>query len=359
MVCPNCNKEIDSDSRFCRFCGAEFVDDSLFSDDDDDETLQYGDNDNENGSKTVIPEKKKTQSKSKFETKQEKTPVENKKNKALLIQLLVALAVIVVICAVLIFVGTSSGKIGFGETVTDAAGDEVRSGWGKTEIAVEDADGITKVITTDRKLVTPEQILSEYTLVMNKLKTDAPAFDYVRYQNLPADKQNLGAVASFVLPIIEKYVTSKAAAEPKHISAGNATELPVKNSAFGCLVTDAAKIKRAYCEVINDSTYKLVLVFNDELNPTQLSAGATTTSGIVNGVFDPYDAGEYITAISSLAMNDISFNYTNCTAELIYNKDTQQVQSIKMTMYIDATADTFIKQITAQIIDVCEYTIAY
>ena len=26
MLCPNCNKEIDNDSRFCRYCGVEFID---------------------------------------------------------------------------------------------------------------------------------------------------------------------------------------------------------------------------------------------------------------------------------------------------------------------------------------------
>ena len=27
MICPNCQKEIDNDSRFCRHCGVEFLDD--------------------------------------------------------------------------------------------------------------------------------------------------------------------------------------------------------------------------------------------------------------------------------------------------------------------------------------------
>ena len=26
MICPNCNREIDDDSRFCRHCGVEFID---------------------------------------------------------------------------------------------------------------------------------------------------------------------------------------------------------------------------------------------------------------------------------------------------------------------------------------------
>ena len=119
----------------------------------------------------------------------------------------------------------------------------MRPGWGPTEITVKDIDGTTRVIESDKSLVTPSQILEEYTAVMNSLKDDAPAFSMTRYQNLPSDKQNLGSVAEFVLPIIEKYVTSKSAAKTEDVNAGNANKLPVKESPYGCLLTDATKIK--------------------------------------------------------------------------------------------------------------------
>lgn len=347
MICPNCKKDIDDDSRFCRFCGAEFI--------DEEEQVE------------IIPEYSDGNEHSIHSAPTYRSPVGKsasaggavslKKKKTVAIQLLIVIAVLCIICGVLICIGLGTGKIGSDkEVVTDAAGEEIKSGWGTVEMTVMDVDGSTRVIESDKSLISPSQILEEYTAVMNQLKDDAPAFEKVRYQNLPTDKQNLGAVADMVLPIIEKYVTSKAAAESTSVIAGNANELPVKNSSYGCLLTDVTAIKNAYCEIMSDDIYKIVMTFNDELNPGHLSAGATSTSGIINGVFDPYDAAEQITAISSMVMNDINFNYTDCTVTLVYNHNTKQVQSLDMMMNIDITADTFLMEINARIVDVTEFS---
>lgn len=332
MICPVCRREIEDDSLFCRFCGAEFTDE------EDEEVIE------------VIREDEE-------EYVQQppvgKSSVKQKKTVGIL---LVVIAVLVILFGVIMCIflgqGTSDKEK---EKVTDASGEVVRPGFGTTEITVSDAEGNTRVIETDKSLVTPSQILQEYTDVMNTLKTDAPAFEMIRYQNLPTDKQNLGAVADMVLPIIEKYVTSAAAAEKVSYIAGNSDKLPVKNSTYGCLLTDAAAIKNAYCEIMSDDIYKLVITFNDELNPQHLPAGATSSTGIINAVFDPYDAAEQITAISSMVMNDINFNYTDCTVTLVYNHNTKQVQSINMTMNIDITADTILMAINARIVDVTEF----
>jgi hypothetical protein len=106
---------------------------------------------------------------------------------------------------------------------------------------------------------------------------------------------------------------------------------------------------------MSDDIYKLVITFNDELNPGHLPAGAESSSGIINAVFDPYDAAEQITAISAMVMNDINFNYTDCTVTLIYNRNTKQVQSLDMMMNIDITADTFLMEINARIVDITEF----
>ena len=330
MICPNCRKEIEADSVFCRFCGAEFADEA-------EEVIE------------VIKEDDFL-----YEAPAPSVGYAGKKKKTVAV-MLVVIAVVCIIAGVLIFVFLSQGASGGKETVTDAAGEAVRPGYGTTEITVSDAEGNTRVIETDKSLVTPSQILAEYTEVMNTLKTDAPAFDMTRYQNLPTDKQNLGAVADVVLPIIEKYVTSKSAAENVHYIAGNGNVLPVKNSSYGCLLTDTSAIKSAYCEIMSDDIYKLVLTFNDELNPAHLPAGASSSTGIINAVFDPYDAAEQITAISSMVMNDINFNYTDCTVTLVYNRNTKQVQSLDMTMNIDITADTILMEINARIVDITEF----
>ena len=331
MICPNCRREIEDDSVFCRFCGAEFTDEEVI------EVIREDDSVYETETPDVNPSSN------------------NKKTVGIL---LAVIAVLIILFGVMmcIFLGQGTGKIdGKNEKVTDAAGEVVRPGFGTTEITVSDAEGNTRVVKTDKSLVTPSQILSEYTEVMNKLKSDAPAFEMTRYQNLPTDKQNLGAVADMVLPIIEKFVTSKSAAEKVPYIAGNANMLPVKDSSYGCLLTDASAIKSAYCEIMSDDIYKLVITFNDELNPAHLPAGAESSTGIINAVFDPYDAAEQITAISTMVMNDINFNYTDCTVTLIYNHRTKQVQSLDMTMNIDITADTILMEINARIVDITEF----
>ena len=102
--------------------------------------------------------------------------------------------------------------------------------------------------------------------------------------------------------------------------------------------------------------YKIVMTFNDELNPGHLSPGAESSDGIINAVFDPYDAAEQITAISSMIMHDINFNYTDCTVTLVYNPDTKQVQSVDMLMNIDITAKTILMDINARIVDITEFS---
>lgn len=345
MLCPNCKNEIDYDSRFCRFCGVEFI--------GEEEQIE------------IIPEDEPDYSSDKDETtfyasnpddSDDSTHERVRKRKSASIQLVIVIVILVLFCGVLIAVGFGTGVFGpEKEVVTDAAGEKVRPGWGTTEITVMDIDGTTRVIESDKSLVTPSQILEEYTEIMNLLKDDAPAFSMTRYQNLPADKQNLGSVADFVLPIIEKYVTSKSVAKTEEIQAGNSNRLPVKDSPYGCLLTDSSKIKNAYCEILSDDMYKIVITFKDELNPGHLSPGAESSDGIINAVFDPYDAAEQITAISSMVMNDINFNYTDCTVTLIYNQKTKQAESLNMLMNIDITAETFVMDINARIVDITEF----
>lgn len=344
MLCPNCKREIDDDSRFCRHCGVEFIgEESALS------IRPEADDVSGSASAAQTIHNAPTQG-SPFS----KTP---KNKKTLAIQLLTTLAVLLVICGVLLTIGLSTGRIGkSGEVVTDAEGERIRSGRGEVEMAVRDVDGSTRQITSDKSLVTPSAILKEYTSVMNQLKTDAPAFTSTRYQNLPTDKQNLGAVANLVLPIIERYVTSKDAADPVSYPAGNADKLPLANSSNGCLLTDETKLKNAYCEILGDETYRLVLTLTDETNPTVLSPGATYSQSAISGIFEPYDHADQISAIADLALSNIDFTYTNCTAELVYNHKTQQVQSLRLTMYVDVTADAYITRLTAEIVDVTEYT---
>ena len=333
MVCPSCGKQNDADSLFCRFCGTKF---------------SGADGVVETGSVSSAPVAVSRKSSSKKQLN---------KNMKLVIGISAAATVLAVLLIVLLSTGVFSGAGGFGkEPVTDAAGEKIHGGIGSTEITVEDIDGTIREIRTDRSLVTADEILREYTGIMNKLKSDAVGFTQTRYQNLPAEHQNLGGLGGLVLPIIERYVTSKTASSPVVYAAGNADRLPVVNSPYGCLLTDATKIKNAYCEIIDRNTYKLVITVVDEMNPEILPAGATSTQSAISGIFDPYDAAEQIKAISSLALSDIDFNYTDCTVTIIYDKSSDNVQSINYTLNIDITANAHIAEIKARIVDITEFT---
>lgn len=344
MICPNCNREIDDDSRFCRHCGVEFIDEK--------ETVikvdQFDENSDADENPIIAPY-------------EEIAPIKNAKNKKTLkLQIFITLIVLIIAGSVFAIVAMQTDIFSPAkETVTDAEGEKIRPGRGTTEMSVEDIDGTVRTIVTDRSLLTADKILEEYTVIMNKLKTDSPAFSFIRYQNLPTDYQNVGAAAKFVLPIIEKYVTSKTASAETQYEAGNSEKLPLPDSSYGCLLTDSTAIKNAYCEVLDDESYKIIITLNDELNPPVLSSGATSSQSTINAVFDTYDALNQITAISELALNKIDFNYTDCTVTLIYNPDTEHVQSINMLMNIDIVANTLLGKLKARIVDICEYEITY
>lgn len=344
MICPNCNNNIDDDSRFCRFCGIEFVGrETVIDIEPEDESG----NSNVNGY-VIEPE---------YESDQP----QKKKNKKKTIKLFVVLIVVVAVFAAIAFAvassvsDVSSDSASKNEVITDAEGEKYREGWGTTTISVRDTDGAVREIKTDKSLLAASSILEEYTAVMNQLKTDSPAFKMIRYQNLPTEYQTLGGLGGLVLPIIERYVTSKSAANEQAYVAGNSDKLPVVNSTYGCILTDSEKIKNAYCEIMDDDMYKIVITVVDELNPEIVPAGTTATQSAISGIFDPYDALEQITAVSSLALSEIDFNYTDCTVTLIYNKETMQVQSVNQTMNIDITANVHITEIKARIVDITEY----
>lgn len=335
MICPNCQKDIDDDSKFCRFCGVEFIGEETVIDiEPDEEELQEREN-------------------AKAEKKRKNNIIK------LCITLIVTIIVLVALILAVVSIKESGEDSKATETITDAAGEEYKEGWGNTTISVKDTDGTVREIKTDKSYLTASSILSEYTAVMNQLKNDAPAFSKIRYQNLPTEYQNLGGLGNLVLPIIERYVTSKSAAKTVDYTAGNANNLPVINSSYGCILTDAEKIKNSYCEILEDDIYKIVITVVDELNPEILPYGTTSTQSAISGIFDPYDALEQITAISSLALSEINFNYTDCTVTLIYNYKTRQVQSINQTMNIDITANAHIAELEARIVDITEYTVKY
>ncbi len=276
-------------------------------------------------------------------------------------KIIILVVCIVVLVALIVVLAMNYSAITGAESVTDAEGATIRQGRGTTEMSVIDTDGTVRTITTDKSLLTYDAILTEYTDVMNTLKTTAPGFTKTEYQNLPTEYQSLGSLGNLVLPIIEENVTSKSAVTPDTYASSNAQKLPIYDSAYGCLLTDTSKIKNAYCEILEDEEndteqYKIVITLIDEENPTSLSSGATSTTGTINAIFEPWSAGEMISAVTALTGSTMDFNYTDCTVALIYDYDSRQVESITMTMNIDIVLDTLLGDISARVVDITEFT---
>lgn len=364
MICPNCNKEIDENSRFCKFCGVEFIgdEDVLVVEDENGNTARGS-----RESSAPLPVQysppasygEGTSKRPKYDDpdSEEAAAAKAASRKTLLRIIEIAVAIIVVAAALVLVISLANkGKGTEGEDyVTDVLGEEIDVGTGKVEMSIVDLNGTSRTITSDASLLTNAAVLEKYTEVMNGLKEEAPAFTRLRYQYLPTE--NSGFIASIVLPYIEKFVTAKDSAVPENIIAGNADKLPLYDSEYGCLLADAAAVKQCFCEVVSDDEYRLVMVLADELNSEPLPHNAKSTDGIINGVFDPYDAARYITGTAEMAMSSINFNYHDCSCELVYNPKNNQVSSLTQTMNMHITAELILGSFDADIIDITEFKI--
>ena len=347
MTCPNCGKTIGDDVKFCPWCGVEFLDEPQPWVQVQPEPVDSADPPYQQSAYPQQP--------GAYAQQPQAAPASSRSKWPLIVVCAVVIAAVVAAVGVLVW-AFKSGRLGAKEYVTDAMGSTVAVGTGDVTISVRDPDGSVRQIKSDSDLMEYADILTEYTAVMNDLKASAPGFTKTRWQDLPADKQSLGGLGGLVLPIIEKHVTGKDAKEAESFPSGNADELPLLGSMHGCLLTDPTKIKNAYCEVLEDGYYQIVMTLVDEADPTPLSAGADSTSSAISSVFYPFSVQNMISSVASLALTDISFLYTDCTVTLVYAPKSHQVRRVYMNMNIDVSASSGLGSISARIVDNTEYT---
>lgn len=191
---------------------------------------------------------------------------------------------------------------------------------------------------------TKAEILTAYTTVMNKAKTDKPGYTKYEYQALPEDKINItkgGNVVSFLLNLAGDFMTTeeKAKKEPGvNAKGGNMNGFPVKDAPKGCMITNVSAIKTAKCDVLANGNYKLTLVLNDEMNPEHYQSGTTAPSN-TGGMFTPLSKSDIEPELNKgavkLAIGNAAFSlkYYNCISILTYNPVTNQVVSLDQTTY--------------------------
>jgi hypothetical protein len=239
---------------------------------------------------------------------------------------------------------TAAGETTASEATT-AANQETTTEDGATTVPGETtAAGDTTAAPVNTVPSTKAEILTAYTTVMNKAKTDKPGYTKYEYQALPEDKINItkgGNVVSFLLNLAGGFMTTeeKAKKEPSvNAKGGNMNGFPVKDAPKGCMITDVNAIKTAKCDVLANGNYKLTLVLVDEMNPEHYKSGNTAPSK-TGGMFTPLSKSDIDPELNRGVVKAgvgnavYSMKYYNCTSVLVYNPTTNQILSLDQTTY--------------------------
>lgn len=200
-------------------------------------------------------------------------------------------------------------------------------------------DGSDNAGTPAASSYTNEEILAKYSEVLDNLKANVATYDKKEFQTLAEDR-NLGTVGNLILPIAENIMTSEDKAEVQH--RDDAVQIPVIGNTKGCLLTDTSAIKSATMTEDGGKT-TIVIVLNDEDNPEPASEGAATSPSLTGAMFNPLskssvdDIASKFSAVATI--NSFNLRYTDCTATLIFDTETNQVESFQQIMNVYITVD--------------------
>ncbi len=219
------------------------------------------------------------------------------------------------------------------ETETNAQGEPVSG-----EVAI--------ATPKDSKPSTPAEILKAYTDVMNKAKTDKPAYKKKEFQALPKSEQHVeGFLLKSILPLAGLFMTEEGKAKVEDNEKGTDMRwFPVYRAKKGCLLTDVNAIKTADFKELSDGNYKVTIVLKDEHNPEPYIEAAGKADSNTGKMFYPLSRKDIDdTLINDNRVNkvvkDVKYDlkYYNCTAELTYNPKTNQV--VKLDQYMSVFID--------------------
>lgn len=186
-----------------------------------------------------------------------------------------------------------------------------------------------------------EEILAKYTEVMDNLKANVASYDKKEFQTLPEDRYDLGTIGNLILPIASGLMTTEDKAELQQRT--DPESIPVIGNTKGCLLTDASKIKSASMTEEGGKT-TIVITLVDEDNPEPVADGATSSQYSTSAMFTPLSKAaidDIVAKFSAVAtINSFNLQYQNCTATLVFNTETLQVESLNqmMDVYITASA---------------------
>ena len=189
-----------------------------------------------------------------------------------------------------------------------------------------------------------EAILKKYTQLMDDAKTKKVGYNKVEFQTIPEEKANLGGILDKIMPVASMFFVDEetARANPENFPKGGDMKwFPLYETTKGCVLTDVSKIERASAEKLSDGNVKLTIELADEMNPEPIDAGATTCNNHIGAMFNPIRRRDVDDVLQNnfavkVLIKDLDFDlkYYDCTAELIYNPETDQIVSGDLYMHI-------------------------
>ncbi len=212
---------------------------------------------------------------------------------------------------------------------------------------------------------TKEEILAEYTKVLDQAKKDKPAFKKVEYQELPSDSNSRvisqgATLVNAALKLADNFMTTEADAKADPEVKGKGSDMhswPVyDNDTKGCMLTDASFIKSAKCEVLPNGNYRITMVLNDERNPEPPKNAKVSPSktGAVVGTISKADIDKELNGgLVSAVFSNITYSllYHDCQTVVEYNPETLEVKGIEQTTHVSISGSAKPKLGSALIID--------
>lgn len=189
-----------------------------------------------------------------------------------------------------------------------------------------------------------EAILTKYSELLNDANDKKVGFNKVEFQAIPEEKANLGGILDKIMPVASTFFVDEATAKsnPETFQKGGDMDwFPLYHTTKGCVLTDASKIEKAECVKLPDGNVKITIELQDEMNPEPIENGATTCNSYTGSMFTPIkradvdDVLQNNFAVKMLIKNlNYDLKYHDCTAELIYNPETNQIVSLTQYMHI-------------------------
>lgn len=216
---------------------------------------------------------------------------------------------------------------------------------------------------------TAEEVLAKYTEVMDTLKKNVSEGKVAQYNKKEfqtlSDDYDLGTIGSLVLPIAQGLMTSEDKAEEQVRT--DYEQIPVTHNIKGCLLTDTSAIK-SYSMTESGGKTTVEIVLNDEVGAYPAEDNATSCGSPVGSVFNPLDQDEIddiAAQFSSVAtINKFTLTCKDCTATVVFDSETLQVESVKQIMnyYIEVDAKVTFLSLTGYatlINDMSIYNVQY